>query len=144
LQILANARPLAVEVSQQVSRDFYSQMGRSRDMMQVVHQHSSIERLSKTLSAYFVSLFDGKVDEAYVSERIRVGKVHYRIGVPPDWYSGMFPAITESFMRLALQQAVQRVYSAITATCVAKMEELKHALHPSRTLYGLRMPAVFR
>ncbi len=39
---------------------------------------------------YFRGLFDGRLDLAYVEDRLRVGSVHERIGMPPKLYIGAY------------------------------------------------------
>lgn len=141
LRILAAARPLAEAVAGQVASDFYRQMGRSHQMIEVVNRHSSVEALSQTLSRYFLTLFSGQVDDAYVQARITLGRVHHRIGVPPDWYSGMFPAITDSFIRSAMEKTLAEVTTTIQMDCRGQFEALAESLRPVRTLFGMRMPA---
>ena len=140
LRELAAARPLAEAVAQQVARDFYMQLGRSTEMMGVVNRHANISSLSQTLARYFQTLFAGKVDEAYVNYRLKLGSVHQRVGVPPDWYSGMFPTMTDSFVRSALNEALKAAADPLQAAHRAEMEALAERMRPVRTLFGLRPP----
>ena len=39
---------------------------------------------------YFLGLFAGKADMAYVQDRLRVGAAHERIGMAPKWYIGAY------------------------------------------------------
>ena len=140
LAILAEAKPLAEQIADQVARDFYDQVGRSPDMMRVVNQRSNIDKLSKTQARYFVSLFEGQVDEAYVHYRIHLGQIHDQVGVSPDWYSGMFPALTDSFMKLALKTTVDAVADRAQESHRRQIEAMAGALRPVKTLFGLKMP----
>ena len=40
--------------------------------------------------AYFLGLFEGRCDVAYVTDRLRVGAAHERIGMAPKWYIGAY------------------------------------------------------
>lgn len=46
---------------------------------------------------YFLGLFDGRCDLAYVEERLRVGVVHHRLGLPIWLYLGAFRRFLELF-----------------------------------------------
>lgn len=140
LRILAAAQPLAQEVAQRVAADFYGQLARADEMMTVVSRHSSIEVLSQTLGRYFVSLFSGRIDEEYVRYRVNLGKVHNDVGVPPDWYAGMFPAMTDSFIWLALERAADSGMEAVRTEYRQQMASMADAMRPARTLFGLHIP----
>jgi len=47
---------------------------------------ATIRRVKRTQSEYFLGLFEGRCDLAYVEDRLRVGAVHERIGLSPKWY----------------------------------------------------------
>jgi rsbT co-antagonist protein RsbR len=49
-----------------------------------------VRRVKRTQSAYFLGLFEGRLDRAYVADRVRVGTAHERIGLGPQWYLGAY------------------------------------------------------
>jgi methyl-accepting chemotaxis protein len=49
-----------------------------------------LERVKGLQSRYFMELFDGKYDDRYGEDRIRVGKTHERIGLGPQWHIGAY------------------------------------------------------
>jgi signal transduction histidine kinase len=63
-----------------------------------------IERLRALQRAYFLSLTDGALDDAYVESRLRVGNAHQTIGLEPTWYIGAFAL----YLRLTLRELVAR------------------------------------
>jgi signal transduction histidine kinase len=63
-----------------------------------------IERLRALQRAYFLSLTDGALDDAYVESRLRVGNAHQTIGLEPSWYIGAFGL----YLRLTLRELVAR------------------------------------
>lgn len=109
-------------------------------MMAVVNQHTSIQALSQTLSRYFLDLFTSSIDSQYVEYRIRLGQIHHRIGVHPQWYSGMFPAITSAFFAFAAEEAITKVRNEASAALQTEISRMADALRPVKTLFGLRMP----
>ncbi len=46
--------------------------------------------LRRTRRAYFDALVEGRIDRAYVESRLRIGLIHYRMGVEPKWYIGAY------------------------------------------------------
>jgi hypothetical protein len=49
-----------------------------------------LERLKQTQAAYFDSLTAGDYGPDYILHRLRVGIVHQRIGLGPQWYWGAY------------------------------------------------------
>jgi rsbT co-antagonist protein RsbR len=47
-----------------------------------------VRRVKKLQREYFLGLFSGRLDLAYVEDRLRVGAAHERIGLAPKWYLG--------------------------------------------------------
>ncbi len=46
----------------------------------------TVRRVKRTQREYFLGLFEGRCDLAYVEDRLRVGAAHERIGLSPKWY----------------------------------------------------------
>ena len=51
---------------------------------------ATIRRVKRTQREYFLGLFGGRCDIAYVEDRLRVGAMHERIGLAPTWYLGAY------------------------------------------------------
>jgi rsbT co-antagonist protein RsbR len=55
-----------------------------------LQDEAMVRRLKRTQSDYFLGLFAGRCDLAYVEDRLRVGATHERIGLPPTLYLGAY------------------------------------------------------
>ena len=62
---------------------------------------STIERLKTTQRHYLRTLFGGDYGAAYLEQRLRVGVVHYRIGLDPRWYLGSYSVYSQLLLPLA-------------------------------------------
>jgi rsbT co-antagonist protein RsbR len=51
---------------------------------------ATLNRVKKLQNSYFLGLFSGTYDLAYVRDRLRVGMAHERIGMPPKLYLGAY------------------------------------------------------
>jgi len=51
---------------------------------------SAVDRVKTFQHRYFLGLFEGRCDLAYVQDRLRVGCTHERIGLAPKWYMGAY------------------------------------------------------
>lgn len=139
LQLLRQVRPVAEKLVSDVSKGFYDQMGRSSDMMAIVDTHSTVERLRVTLGQYFLSIFDGRIDDEYCRSREKIGRIHYEIGVPPEWYVSMIPALGDSFVEAMLARALAQVDERVRREDERRLQRLTERMKPTR-LFGRREP----
>ncbi len=51
---------------------------------------ADVARLKQVQGAYFARLFSGRYDLDYMTDRLRVGLAHQRIGLAPGWYLGAY------------------------------------------------------
>ena len=66
---------------------FYDEQFSFPDFVSIVERAGSDRaRLEQFQRTYLLQLFDGMPDAAYVESRLRIGAVHARIGVTPQWY----------------------------------------------------------
>lgn len=121
LQLLKRLRPDVQKEIRNISKVFYDSFYEMEQLKQIIDKNSTVEKLSRTLAAHVLELFSGVIDEAFLERRLRVGKVHYRIGLKPAYYMGTFQNLQNSLYRTAFQSAgatgdltaVERVIRAI-------------------------------
>jgi anti-anti-sigma regulatory factor len=87
---LASLRPLAEKVIDAIVEDFYALLLSHPDTKKFFADEATIRRVKRTQREYFMGLFAGRCDTAYVEDRLRVGAVHERIGLGPTWYLGAY------------------------------------------------------
>ncbi|MGN7610764.1 GGDEF domain-containing protein [Magnetococcales bacterium HHB-1] len=83
---LLTAKPYIESKLDHVIDAFYQQQLRHSEVQLVIGDAETMERLKKTLKTYILEMFSGVYDSIYVNSRLRVGKIHKRIGVPPALY----------------------------------------------------------
>jgi rsbT co-antagonist protein RsbR len=79
---------------------------------------ATLNRVKRLQREYFLGLFVGVCDRTYVEDRLRVGKAHERIGLPPKWYIGAY----SRYLRLTFERLLadldageaQRAYRSLT------------------------------
>jgi diguanylate cyclase (GGDEF)-like protein len=67
--------------------EFYSIQLKTPEIALVIGDIETLARLTRAMRGYIMEMFDGLYDEAYVNKRLRIGKVHKRIGVSPKLYT---------------------------------------------------------
>jgi len=85
-------------------RGFYDHLEAFAPTRALLGDRETRGRLEASQARYFDSLTAGRYDRDYVTDRLRVGYVHHRIGLAPRWYLGAYchyltdllPAIQEA------------------------------------------------
>jgi len=82
-----------------VSERFYAAITRSAGARGVLEKHSSIAKQRPAMERYLSSLFDGKIDDAWIAVRVHVGKRHDDIDLDCMFYFGGYEVLRDSFGR---------------------------------------------
>jgi len=69
---------------------FYDHLLAFEETCRLIPDAVTLERLKRTQAAYFDSLTAGDYGPEYITNRLRVGVVHQRIGLEPKWYLGAY------------------------------------------------------
>ncbi len=90
LRRLAALRPFAERVTDGIVEDFYALLLGHPETTKFFPDEVTVRRVKRTQREYFLGLFEGRCDLAYVEDRLRVGAAHERIGLAPKWYLGAY------------------------------------------------------
>jgi rsbT co-antagonist protein RsbR len=111
LSRLAGARAFAERHIDEVVERFYELIFAHAETADFMEDPERMWRLKRLQRNYFLALFDGRIDTAYVADRLRVGSTHERVGLPFKWYMGSYSRYLQILNELclrdhALEQAV--------------------------------------
>ncbi len=87
---LAAHKDLAHQHTQAIVDDFYQLLLAHAETRRFFPDDNTLRRVKKLQSDYFLALFEGRCDEDYVEDRLRVGAAHERIGMDTKWYLGAY------------------------------------------------------
>lgn len=87
---LASLRPFAEKVTDGIVEEFYALLLGHPETRRWFGDEATIRRVKATQREYFLGLFAGRCDLAYVEDRLRVGAAHERVGMPPKFYLGAY------------------------------------------------------
>jgi rsbT co-antagonist protein RsbR len=90
LERLARLRPLAEKFTDAIVEEFYRLLLNHAETKKFFPDEATVRRVKKTQREYFLGLFTGECDLAYVEDRLRVGNTHERIGLSTKWYLGAY------------------------------------------------------
>ncbi len=83
---------------------FYRHLLSFEGLRSLLADEQSLAQLKRAQSEYFCSLTAGEYGDAYVENRVRVGRVHQRIGLEPKWYIGAYRKYLSDLMPLLWDQ----------------------------------------
>ena len=82
--------------AKQIVKEFYDHSFKfSAFTAKVNVSGSNRERLEAAQADYFVKILDGKVDDAYFAQRLRIGSTHARLNIEPRWNVGNYAYYAE-------------------------------------------------
>jgi signal transduction histidine kinase len=87
---LREAHPYLQKHAQSIIDRFYDYLLGHEHTRAMLTAPGLVERLKKLQTQYFIELTSGEYDLAYFENRLRVGQVHHRIGLAPEWYLGAY------------------------------------------------------
>lgn len=127
LKNLTELLPIIEKNADRVTEQFYGKIQEIPILMEIIDKHSTIERLRKTLRQYVLDMFSGDIGEEYVAKRKRIGNVHNRIGLFPEWYIGAYTLIQNSVLRILTEELdnleeVTKYYYSFQKLCSFDMQ----------------------
>ena len=83
---LAQLRPTVELAIDDIIEEFYRRQLAEPAIRALIGDRDTLLRLKTAMRAYVLDLFCGDYDVAYAERRLRVGRVHGRIGIPVKYY----------------------------------------------------------
>jgi len=87
---LASLRPFAEKVTDDTVEEFYRLLLSHPETKKFFPDELTVRRVKRTQREYFLGLFAGRCDLAYMEDRLRVGAIHEQIGLATKWYLGAY------------------------------------------------------
>lgn len=120
LERLATLRSLAERHSVQVVDSLYDLILNHPESRVFFPDDETVRRVKRLQREYFLGLFSGRCDLAYVEDRLRVGIAHERIGMAPKWYIGGYAR----YLRLLLDHVFAELAAADAQAAYRSMLKL--------------------
>lgn len=89
-RLLAELAPLLGRHADRFVAAFYRHLLSFDGTRQLLASPEVKERLLRKQREYLLNLGEPQMDDAYGDDRLRIGKVHERIGLEPRWYLGAY------------------------------------------------------
>lgn len=89
-QLLRELRPTADVFVEDIVEELYRRFLASEDTHAFFPDEATVARVKALQTAYFLGLTQGEYGETYLVGRLKIGRVHQRIGLAPRWYMGAY------------------------------------------------------
>ncbi|MET0048447.1 MAG: GGDEF domain-containing protein [Sedimenticola sp.] len=86
MQLLKSVKDVIIDGADTIVERFYEAQLRNNEISLLIGDADTLQRLTQAMRRYILELFEGFYDAEYVNKRLRIGKVHKRIGVSPKLY----------------------------------------------------------
>lgn len=86
---------------------FYGKIQEMPNLIKIINEYSTIDRLRKTLRQYVIEMFEGNVGEQYLRRRRAVGYAHNRIGLYPEWYMGAYSLLQQEVLKVLSEELTE-------------------------------------
>lgn len=100
LVIIKACKPFMKEHIKEIVSTFYDKVFAVPNLRQIIQQYSTVDRLKKTLTNHILEMFNGDINDEYIQTRIKVARMHFKVGVEPKWYMGAFQQVQEVMTKL--------------------------------------------
>ena len=87
---LTSINDLARRYADSVIEDFYKHLLSFEETSEFFRDPQVLERVKKAQQQYFMRLTEGNYDLAYAEDRLNIGAIHERVGLPVKAYLGMY------------------------------------------------------
>ena len=104
--ILLACKPTIEKYADGIVKSFYDTQIAVPEIALLIGDAETFRRLYNSMTRYIFDLFDGHYDEEYVNRRLRIGKVHQRIGVPSKYYLAAIYQLKKILNNTLLMQGV--------------------------------------
>ncbi len=90
VQLLHQMRPMISRRIDWIVDFFYQSVLDVAKLEEIIKKYSTVDKLKQTLREHLLDMFSGNVDQEFIKKRLKIAKVHKRVGLEPKWYLSAF------------------------------------------------------
>lgn len=128
LHILRFLKPIVEMHIESIGEIFYKNLEQEQSIIDMINQHSSIDRLQKRLQDSVMEMFDGVINKQYLDKRISIARTHIRIGLDKRWYICSFQSIITTLVQIIKDYFTDQEECKLAILSVLKMINLEQQL----------------
>lgn len=100
IELLHQMKPFIKKRIEWITSTFYQSVLDVPKLTEIIIKHSTVERLKMTLQEHLLDMFSGNIDQEFISKRLRIAKVHKKVGLEPKWYLSAFQNLQNAFLKV--------------------------------------------
>ena len=128
LDIIHELKPYIDEKLDVITDTFYRNLETERSLFKIINDHSSTDRLKRTLQQHLSETFSGVIDQAFIETRNRIAHMHVRIGLSTKWYMASFQIMLSSMIAIIAENIESKEDCLKAIKAVTKIVNLEQQL----------------
>lgn len=128
LAIIRQLKPYAEELIPTMVDEFYRTISLSDHLLNLIHDHSKIERLKVTLTKHLQDIFEGQINRKYIEDRNIIAIVHVKIGLESKWYLASFQSLMTTFIHFINNLDVSKEEAQLAVNAFSKIINFEQQL----------------
>ena len=128
LKIASKLQPFIIEQIEEITEAFYDNLINEPSLIDTINKYSSVDKLKQTFKQHIIEIFGGIIDEEYTFKRIRIAKVHVRIGLQTKWYMSAFQKLFVLVTSIIDQKIKRRDEFFIAVCAISKLFNLEQQI----------------
>lgn len=100
IELLHQMKPFIEKRIDWITNTFYQSVLDVPKLQEIIVKYSSVERLKATLQEHLLDMFSGNIDQEFIAKRLKIAKVHKRVGLEPKWYLSAFQNLQNAFLKV--------------------------------------------
>lgn len=136
--LLREVRPIVIAHLDELIEAFYSHLLRFEETKKILKDEATVNKLKEAQKRYLTSLFSGDYGPEYVESRMRIGEIHYKIGLGIKWYLGAvhrYEWLLVGLIRRNSQMDTDKLLKAGRAICTVLYLDTQWALEAYELAY---------
>ncbi|KEO85264.1 hypothetical protein EL26_01515 [Tumebacillus flagellatus] len=121
-------QPYVTENLGAIVEQFYKNLEQEASLMQIINDHSTVQRLQGTLRRHISEMFAGVIDRKFIEQRKIIAHVHVRVGLQPKWYMCAFQDLLLSMAGVLFEHTTTKEDYSRLLLAVTKMLNLEQML----------------
>lgn len=86
-----------------IVKDFYKNLANVPELIKIIEDNSSLDKLEKTLNKHIIEMFSGKMNAAFIEKRKVIANIHVHIGLTQKWYIASFEKIFTGLTNMIIE-----------------------------------------
>ena len=120
---------MSLQYADEVMDELYGRWLQFPELKRFFPDQPTLSRVKAEQRKYFISLTEGEYGAGYLAHRLRVGAIHKRIGLTPEWFMGAFSIYLELILPRVLRAfEYDRTKQARAVTALTKLITLDEQL----------------